>query len=40
MRLYTTGPIFALNCLDDSSELRVIKDFFAQLPDANLLFVL
>lgn len=37
MKLYITDPLFAWNRLDDSPELKTIRDFFALLPDGKLL---
>ena len=36
MILYTTDSLFAWNRLDDSPDLKCIRDFYAQLPDAPL----
>jgi hypothetical protein len=37
MILYTTDSLFAWNRLDDSPDLKLVRDFFAQLPDGALL---
>lgn len=37
MKIYTTDPLFAWNRLDDSPELKTIRDFLALLPDGPLL---
>ncbi len=37
MILYTTDSLFAWNRLDDSPDLKCIREFFAQLPDGALL---
>lgn len=37
MILYVTDSLFAWNRLDDSPDLRTIQDFFASLPDGQLL---
>jgi hypothetical protein len=37
MILYTTDSLFAWNRLDDSPDLKTIRDFFALLPDGRLL---
>lgn len=37
MKLYTTDSLFAWNRLDDSPDLKTIRDFFETLPDGPLL---
>lgn len=37
MTLYTTDPIFPWNRLDDSPDLKLVREFFGQLPDGALL---
>ena len=37
MILYTTDSLFAWNRLDDSPDLKTIRDFFEVLPDVRLL---
>ena len=40
MILYTTDSLFAWNRLDDSPDLKCLRAFYAQLPDAPLLAAL
>ena len=40
MNLYETDPLFPWNRLDDSPDLKTIRDFFGQLPDGQLLAAL
>ena len=40
MTLYETDPLFPWNRLDDSPDLKTIRDFFGQLPDGCLLAAL
>jgi hypothetical protein len=40
MIIYTTDSLFAWNRLDDSPDLKCIREFFAQLPDEPLLATL
>src|SRR5277367_1770554 len=37
MVIHTTKPLFAWDCLEDSSSLQTIKDLLAALPDGKLL---
>jgi hypothetical protein len=37
MRILQTQPLFAWECLDDSPNLKTIKEFLATIPDAKLL---
>ncbi len=37
MRITTTQPLFAWECLDDSPSLRTIREFLRTVPDAKLL---
>jgi hypothetical protein len=37
MRIPTTRPLFAWDCLEDSPSLRTVRDFLGALPDAKLL---
>jgi len=37
MRILETKPLFAWDCLDDSPNLKTIKDFLATIPDEKLL---
>jgi hypothetical protein len=37
MKLYTTDSLFAWNRLDDSPDLKTVRDFFETLPDGRLL---
>ncbi len=37
MRITTTQPLFAWECLDDSPSLRTIREFLGTVPDAKLL---
>ena len=37
MRISTTKPLFAWDCLEDSPSLRTVKQFLAAVPDAKLL---
>lgn len=37
MRIAATKPLFAWDCLDDSPDLRTVRDFLRALPDGRLL---
>ena len=37
MRIATTKPLFAWDCLEDSPSLRTVRDFLGALPDAKVL---
>jgi len=37
MRITTTKPLFAWDCLEDSPSVRTVKEFLAAVPDAKLL---
>ncbi len=40
MRITTTQPLFAWECLEDSPSLRTIRELLAAVPDARLLYAL